>query len=172
MINDANASTREKIRKELGNVEIDALYTYKGHYNAADRWKLVHGLLGWSSALLAGGSGLSGLRNEPVVAIILAFVAAAVAGATAVFSPKESFARHYASAGQFKEIHARVRVERTIKLDQIDEATATTRLEEIMTRYHNLNQQSPPVPSWAYEKTRKGIERGEHVYDQDKELSQ
>ena len=64
------------------------------------------------------------------------------------------------------------RIFHSIKVLECDDASAIKLLEKLNDRRNKLNQDSPQIPKWAFEKARKGIENGESKYLIDKQNEQ
>lgn len=164
-------SVREKILKEAKRIQEDALYSAKGHLVAASRWSTYHLRIGVPSAILATISGASALTQfdyHSVVAGSLALVTAALVAVSTFLNPNEKANCHSNAGNQYLSLRNSVRFFAEIEYPQInDDAELTKRLRALVKRRDNLNQTSPQIPSWAYEKAKKGIRAGEAQYEVD-----
>ncbi len=158
---------RNALIKEARRVQEDCTYSGKGHYNAASRWQTVHYSIGVPSAVAAAIAGVSAFADQAVLAGVLALIVAAATGAGTFLNPGERSEAHKDAGDRFTALRQRAR--RIAELDGPDIGLAEMRdlVEELSANRDELNQGSPKIPSFAYEKAKDGIEAGEHVHEVD-----
>lgn len=167
-MDDGNAS-RDALAKEAARIGEDALYSSKGHFEAASGWRAWHLRIGIPSSIAAAVAGVSVIKDWPEVAATLAFMTAAATAVSTFLDAKGHSAAHLGSGNAFKALHSDARI-----FEQIDcpssKPTEDLRkqLEALSERRHALNGSSPQIPRWAYESARRGIEEGEADYQVDK----
>src|SRR5688572_19218429 len=99
------------IRGEAARVEEDSLYSFKGHFNAADRWETVHWLLGIATAVLAGAAGTTAIAKAPAwVSGLSGFGGMAMGAVATLVKPYERSRLHFTSGNRFKSLNSRARV--------------------------------------------------------------
>lgn len=164
-----DAEARGEIALELRKVEVDTVYSFKGHFSAAARWNKTHSWLGIPSALLAGLAGISAVKNEvPWLTISLALLSAGLTSLMTFLKPNEK-SRVFLSAGNsFKALNSRSRIARRIDLPLSSLEDARKLLHEIVVQRNELNNSSPQIPDYAYRAARNGILAGEADYPDEK----
>lgn len=164
-------SIREKIIKEAKRVEEDSLHSAKGHFVAASFWMNFHLWIGVPTvalAAIAGASALSEFGNHNIIAGILSIIVVALTAVTTFLNPNEKTNFHQNAGSKYNSLRNEARVFREI--DSCGEASdqeLTRQLKELAKQRDKLNQSSPQIPRWAYERARKGIEEGEAKYKVD-----
>lgn len=165
---DAPSSLIESLTAEANRIEEDALYSAKGHFEAARDWDRWHLAIGSLSALAAAFAGISGLRKDTLTSALLAFVASASAVLLTFLDPKERAARHLRAGNLYKSLHNDCRIFRQIECQHTKFAEQlTSGLKHLNTRRNSLNSESPLIPRRAFLRAQKGIERGEADYKVD-----
>ncbi len=163
---------KAKIVDEAKRIEEDCLYSAKGHFEAANKWRNIHRYLGLPAVVLAALSGVSALTQFSYHEIITAFMAIVVAALTAIITflnPNEKTCSHQDAGNKYNSLRNRVRIFREIDIvneSSIDKLTKI--LKEFSCLRNELNQNSLQIPREAYEKARKGVEEGEAEYEVDK----
>lgn len=162
---------RERLISEAQRIEEDSLFSAKGHFSSATVWGKVYLWLGIPSAVLAAIAGVSALStfdNSDVVAGVLALIVAALAAITTFLNPNERTNLHHASGTRFNSLRNNARIFREIDCESQDPDDELIRkLKELATRRDELNEQSPQIGRWAYQRARKSIEAGEARYEVD-----
>ena len=159
------ADPLEQIQAEASRIEEDALYSAKGHWEAAKPWEHRHLWLGIPTTIFAAAAGVSAFADYPIISAILS-VGVAVGSALITFvNPSERHRRHCDAGNAYKALNNDARVFRTIDCSlQADPGILTTKLKELNQRRNDLNQGSPLIPRHAFETARKGIESGEATH--------
>ena len=161
-------SEREKFIREAKRIEEDSLLSSKGHFYAAQFWTNIHLWIGIPTAVLAaiaGGSALSQFDYHELIAGILALVAAALIAIATFLNPNERAATHLRAGNQYNALRNNSRIFHEINMDgSQDSEKAIEQIGEMNERRNNLNQTSPQIPKWFFDKARKGIEKGEAQY--------
>ena len=163
---------KEKLIDEAKRIEEDSLYSAKGHFEAANKWRNIHLWLGLPTAVLAALSGVSALTQFDYHNILAAFLAIFVAALTSVITflnPNEKASSHQDAGNKYNSLRNKVRIFYEIDCrgkSSVEELTK--RLNEFGNLRDELNQNSPQIPREAYERARKGIKEGEADYEVDK----
>lgn len=162
------ADPLEQIQAEASRIEEDALYSAKGHWEAAKPWEHRHLWLGVPTTVCAAAAGVSAFADYPILSGALA-VGVAVGSALITFvNPSERHRRHCDAGNAYKALSNDARIFRTVDctLDG-DPVALATKLKELNQRRNDLNQGSPLIPRKAFETARRGIEEGEATHEVD-----
>ena len=160
----------DNIITESKRLEYDALYSFKGHFNAAVFWDKVHLWLGCTIAItsvFAGSIIFSDAQpNWDIFAAIMA-LGSGILAAVSTFLEPQTKANAFRKAGaDYKHLRDQARVLYGIKSGSgIDVGCLITELESLQTHSHQLSKDSPAIPKWAYLAAREGIKDGEATYD-------
>jgi len=163
---------KDNILKEARRIEEDTLYSAKGQFVAANFWTNFHLWIGVPTAILAaiaGASALSQFENHNIIAGILAIIVTALTAVTTFLNPNEKANSHRNAGNKYNSLRNKARIFCHIDScgeDSIQELTK--QLKELAKQRDELNQNSPQIPRWAYEKAKKGIEEGEADFKVDK----
>lgn len=163
------ADPLEQIRAEASRIEEDALYSAKGHWEAAKPWENRHLWIGVPTTVCAAAAGVSAFSNHPIITGVLSVIVAVGAGLNTFLNPSERHRRHCDAGNAYKALNNHARIFGRIEYGpSADLATLTARLQELDQRRNDLNQSSPIIPRPAFEAARRGIEAGEatHRVDQ------
>lgn len=160
-------SSLEPIEKEAARVAEDSLYSAKAHFEAGRRWGKIHLAMGLPIALLAGIAGVSALSGMPRTAAVVAFVVAGLTGVMTFLNPERRAASHDTAGTQYLSLRNSLRFFKSIDLPRMNDQAAVDGLKELANHRDGLNESSPPIPRWAFQAARKGIESGEgdHAVD-------
>lgn len=162
--------------QEAKRLEEDGLYSSKGHYAAADRWRSVHLYIGLPTAVLTGLAGViivagpAEVRgvNLDLITGLVALVAAVSTAVMTFLGPEKRSASHQTVGDRYNSLKGRARrfygidVHRSFTLDELAD-----RLESLAKERDELNQSGPLIPERAYKKAKKGIEDGQATYEAD-----
>jgi hypothetical protein len=158
---------RQEIRKEADRLREDALYTFKGHYDAEAYWQKWHFGLGIPATALGVGAGSTVARLPWWVPALLAFAAAGLTAALTVVNPSDRARKSRAAADAIHAHHDRLRRWAAIDLPSLTDTAARDALESFAADKERLNKAAPPIPQAARLHARQGIEDGEakHLVD-------
>lgn len=157
-----------KIANESSRLEEDALFSARGHFEAARSWSSLNLRLGVPTALCAGISGVAILGDSPLVAGVLSILAAALASVSTFLNAPERSAAHHAAGTKFNGLRNRTRIFREVEIAAATDAQACiATLKTLSDERDSLNQSSPQIPRRAFERARSGIEAGEASYKVD-----
>jgi len=157
-----------ELKAEADRLEWDALYTMKGHFNAAMLWNFTHYSLGIAAVILGtvAGKEFVGAENATTASAV-ATASAAIAAIITLLKPSEKAQPHHASGVFYGAIKRKARMFQNISLVAEPDPQALRReLNELVIAYHDHQQSAPPVPSPAYWITRRGVRGGEHTYNE------
>ena len=158
-------SIQAALEREAQRVEEDALYSAKGHFEAARRWNQVHFWIGLPAAVMSAGAGVSALSDEGLLAGVLALFVAALTATATFLNPSNRSTMHHQAGTQFNGVRNRARFFREIELGLgRTDADLALSLRELTKERDDLNVSSPQIPRWAFEKARRAIEAGEATY--------
>ena len=155
--------TKEKIIEEAKRIEEDSLHSEKGHFEAATHWDRIHFWIGIFNAGLAALAGASILSEKyPVIGGILALMASMLTAINTFSNPNKRSVTHLNSGNYYNSLRNNVRVFYGINLNLLkDDKQIMSQIKELNDERNKLNQNSPIIPRWAYERGKRGIERGE-----------
>ena len=167
---------KDNLVREARRLEEDTLYTSKGHYAAADRWRNAHLWIGVPTAVLTGLAGaviVGGPADVGGVPLDLVFGLVAIVGAvsTAVMTflgPEKRSTAHQAAGDGYNALKGRARRFREIDaLKPLADDELSERLGAMVKERDDLNRSSPLMPTRAFEKARKNIEAEQASYEAD-----
>jgi hypothetical protein len=159
----------EQIKAEASRIEEDALYSAKGHWEAAKPWEHRHLWLGIPTTVCAAAAGVSAFADYPVLSGALAVVVAVGSALITFVNPGERHRRHCDAGNAYKALNNQARIFRSIDCTLgTDVSALAATLRELDQRRNDLNQGSPLISRKAFEAARRGIESGEgtHRVDQ------
>lgn len=165
----ANITMRSELRQamfaESERLEEDALYSARGHFEAARTWGRAHLSLGIPTSLLAALAGVSAFNNHPLIAGAAAIIVAALSSVSTFLNPSEKAQTYHLAGTGFNTVRSRARMFRQVRLlTTISDEALASELEQLVARKNDLNEKSPIIPRPAFERARKGIESGEAAY--------
>src|SRR5260370_33515488 len=105
-------TARATIIEEAHRVENDALYSAKGHFEAANGWKNFHIFLGIPTVIcsaVAGASAFSQFDNHTTIAGILAILAATLTAVSTFLNPNEQASAHQNVGNRYNALRNRAR---------------------------------------------------------------
>ncbi len=159
----------ESIQAEASRIEEDALYSAKGHWEAAKPWEHRHLWLGIPTTVCAAAAGVSAFSDHPVLSGALALIVAVGSALITFINPSERHRRHCDAGNAYKALNNHARIFRSTEcVPAADPSALRAKLQELDQRRNDLNQGSPIIPRHAFEAARRGIEAGEatHRVDQ------
>jgi hypothetical protein len=161
------SSLRDEFRKEAHRLLEDALYTYKGHYDAEVHWQRWHFKLGIPATTLGALAGLSLVKTDSLATLTFVLGSASLTGALTIVNPADRAARSRSAAEAWHAQHDRLRQWLNMDLPRLDDISARLAVDGFAQDKARLNKTSPPIPDSARRRARKGIEEGEaqHAVD-------
>lgn len=155
------------IRRETSRLLEDALYTYKGHYDAAAYWQRWHFRLGIPATALGVLAGVAVTQRTSWTPAVLAFASAGLTAGLTIVNPAQRAQRSRAAADAWHAQHDRLRRWTELDLPTLSVFEARKGLEEFAKEKQRLNSSAPAIPSAAQRRARRGIEVGEaqHLVD-------
>jgi hypothetical protein len=161
-------SLLDALVRETSRLEEDALYSAKGHFEAATTWSRVHFSLGIPAVLLAALSGASALKSLPEVAVVLAAIVTGLTAVLTFLNPQGHANAHHNAGARLNAVRNEARILREVELASGKvPPDAAERLKALSKSKDELNLSSPPIPRRAFERARQGIEAGESSYKTD-----
>ncbi len=156
------------IAKEASRIEEDALYSSKGHFEAASVWSKLHLAIGLPAAAVSAIAGISAFNNLPTLAAILAAGVAALAAILTFLNPSDRAHLYHVAGTRFSAIRGEARRLREIELPSTHSVDHLSKQVGVLAKAKDdLNAGSPQIPRWAFERARKAIENGEASYSSD-----
>lgn len=162
----------KNIIDEAKRIEEDSTYSAKGHFYASQCWVSTQLWLGGIASVLSGIAGASVLAkydNFSLIGGILSLIVVTLTAVLTFINPNQRSNEHLSAGNKYNSLKNDARIFHSIKILECDEVSAVKLLEKLNERRNKLNQDSPQIPKWAFEKARKGIEDGESKYLIDKE---
>lgn len=167
---------RDNLVREARRVEEDVLYSSKGQYAAAERWRNMHLWIGVPTAVLTGIAGaliVGGPAEMGGIPLDAVFGLVAIAGAvsTAVMTflgPEKRSSAHQQAADEYNALKGRAR--RFCEIDAhkpICDNEISERLEALVRERDRLNGSSPLIPASAYAKAKRAVKEGQANYQAD-----
>ena len=161
--------TIQELVTEAGRLgEEDCLHSEKGHLVAARVWRNVGQLAGGLVVVLGAVIGAAVLSEWSVsggTLGTLAIIIAVISTLTTFINPQARAQTHHARGNDYSALRGKLRRFATIRCNSGEpETKLADMLEALAGERHRLNQQGPPVPTWAYRLAKRGIKRGEAAY--------
>jgi hypothetical protein len=161
----------DNIVNEAKRIEQDALFSFKGHFNAAARWDKVYL---WVGCVIAGTSAIAGVivfsdteRGWDIFAAFMALGSGILAALSTFLEPQKKANIFRKAGADYKYLRDRARVLHEIKAkSDITTEELVTEIEALQQESHQLSNDTPVIPKWAYLAARAGIESGEADYEQ------
>jgi hypothetical protein len=166
------ADSSTKALAELEHIEEDALYSAKGHFEAAAGMHKLYVSLGLPVALISGVAGVSAFSSftkHDVVAGVLALVAAGLGAVNTFLGPSGKSAVHSGFGNDYNSLRNRARLCREVQAAALSDAQLTEQILSLASERDDLNKKAPLIPRRAFERARSGIEAGEATYATDGE---
>ena len=129
----------------VASIEVESWLQAERHITAAGFWGTFQWWAGGASAVLAAAASATAFNEAPVVAGVLALLAAGSAALVTALRPGDVSAAHLTSASQYNEIQNLARDSR----DDIEahDATAVRReIVELRAKWNAVTKSSPRVP--------------------------
>ncbi len=167
----AVTQTAGEISKEAMRVEESALYSSKGHFEAAGLWNNSHLWIGVSiSALSALAAVVTFSEAHRWAVIVLSLLVATLSGVSTFLNPNDKSSAHRTAGNSYDALRTKSRIFSKIGCyrEGNTEAILDRALRDLCDEKHRLDQGSPQIPGWAYRSAKRGIEAGEGAYQVDK----
>ena len=162
--------TSEAIIEEAKHIEENCQYSAKGHFVASQFWNNFSLWIGIPTVILAAVTGVLAFASVILLVGILSAVVVVLSSVTTFLNPKERANAHLLAGNNYDSLLTKARIFWTIDCKtEISEQILTNKLKDIVDQRDKLNRECPQIPSWAYNKGKKGIERGEYHYRVDRE---
>jgi hypothetical protein len=156
-----------ELKAEADRLEWDALYTMKGHFNAAMLWNITHYSLGIGAVVLGAIAGQQFVNNHTILASVIAALSAALTAVITFLKPSEKAQPHHEAGVFCSEIKRGARMFQNISAAlEADPNKLRNELNELVNSYHEKLRSAPPVPYVAYRIARRGVRNGEHSYNE------
>lgn len=156
------------LSNESQRVEEDALYSSRGHFEAAARWSRAHYMIGIPTAILAAIAGGSAVTERVVFAASIGFLVTALSALNVFLNPSDRSHQHHTAGTRFSEVRTKARIFREVDLRGTKDSSALAdELKALAALRDELNKASPQIPRWAFGRARKSIAAGETTYEVD-----
>ena len=152
---------KAELVKECERIEEDALFSGKGHYNAAGPWRTGHRALGVTSALGSALAGVAVLKEwSPILAIGAAAASTIAAIVLTTLKPSEESDRHQRAGDRYFAIKNRARIFRCIEViaSTASEEQLVPAIKALSSDLDDVRTGAPAISQHAYEKARREIE--------------
>ena len=161
---------RDALRDEAQRIKEDALFSAKGHFQAAQLWDKCNMWLGVPATVMAAAAGVTAMAEYTTVASIIAVLVAILSGLLTFLNPSGCSARHLKAGNAYNALRNDASIFHKIKCrNSAPIGTLETLLDDLNLRRNSLNADSPQIPRKAYERARDGIEAGEADYHVDRQ---
>jgi len=158
-----------QIVEEARKLAVDVLYSEKGQFAAANFWSKLYFFLGLPAASLAAAAGAIFFgKADGFIPGLLAFGAAILTAVTTFLNPQERADRHQLSGVQYSNLRRELR--QFIQIDlSADSNTKNSEviLKEFTKKVHNIQSQSPAIPSFGWKLAKKSLQGGSAEYTED-----
>ncbi|GAN69833.1 SLATT domain-containing protein [Acetobacter orleanensis] len=163
-------TARTGMLEEAQRLAVDAMYTERGHYQAACQWRKCHYWLNGPAAILAaiaGGTFIAKVSSW--VPPLLAFVAALFSALSTFLKPDVLASEHQAAGVRFATIRKKLRmfIAARLHLGGVTDEMLLSELDKLRQEYAETQASSRPIPAYAYALAKQGIQAGEASYKQD-----
>src|SRR5439155_4034317 len=139
-------SPLDAIINEAKRVEEDAIYSAKGHWEAARRWNRWHFALGIPLTILATiGAGSAFSQHALAAGVTSALVAAGTALLT-FLKPIERATQHTQAGNAYKSLHNRARIFREIDCADPNAKDLAASIKQLAADRDDLNRKLPIIP--------------------------
>jgi hypothetical protein len=170
----ARTSTfRENLKILVKDIEERARIIRDAHFFAARRWDTVHLGLGLAAVLIGvvgGGSAGTGvgMAVNASLAAVFATTAGLLAAASTFLRPSERIEQHKRAGDNWAALRDRAAELWALRISQedVDEATLEREYRELLKVKEEIQQGSPIVPTWAFDKSNR-IRRKRAIPDGD-----
>lgn len=136
------------------------------HFYTARRWDRINLMLGLSAVMVGvvgGGSvgtGLFGALPSPVsssLAGVFAVMAGLLAATVSFLRPSDRIEGHKRAGDKWSILRDRVATFYLVEMErtELEESTLQDAYESLLEEKAQVTEDSPVIPTWAYEKTRK-----------------
>jgi hypothetical protein len=165
-----NNAYNEALIIEAKRIEEDAIYSAKGHFEAARAWDHWHLWIGIPTAIVSAIAGVAALSQHSVVAAVLSLVVAASTALVTFLNAKERATHHLRAGNAYKSLQNDARIFRDIECGAgaVPLGDQQCGIRDLNARRNKLNEESPQIPRRAFERARKTIRAGEAKYKVDK----
>ncbi len=161
----AEIDPRDAILAEARRLAVDALYSEKGHFEAASAWRGRTYSLGIPAALIGATAGATILADmDPAIGGSLALVGAAITALMTFLNPSERASQHHRSGVSYGVLRRALRQFVQIDIGMMDVVALRSRLSELTEKIGALQSESLPIPSAAHKKAFKSIQSGSAEY--------
>ncbi len=155
---------RENIGTHLAKISVDCLYSTKGHYAAAERWRNYYWVLSGITIILSAITTAATTYDWKTTGMIAGTLTFLVSGINTMLKPGQKQQQHFYAAGQYNQLKDEISAYRLSKLIFQSVDDFSNDYEKFIERKSALNQESPQIPTFAYQKAKKGMAAGEAKY--------
>lgn len=111
----------DALEREAKRVEEDSIHSAKGHFNAADIWRIRHYWIGVPATILGAAAGAAAVKSYTEIAVFLSLTATLLTGLLTFLKPAERASAHKAAGDQFLALRNDARVFREVELIEQDD---------------------------------------------------
>ncbi len=163
-----NAETVQ-ISEECHRLEEDSTYSSKSHFNAEAFWGGLHLWVGLLIAIASAAAGITFFTESSASSGYLAIFAAILSGLNTTINPEKLAATHGLAGRKYSSLKNSARIFRTIGLQQTELDVVRCNFRALCKQRDDLNESSPGIPRFFYNRAKKDIEKGYAKYKNDKE---
>jgi hypothetical protein len=154
------------IADELSRIEEAARVSAQAQFTSAKFWRGLNLTLGIPAAALAAVAGTTVLAEviSPDAGAAIALVVAALTAVMTTLNAAQRAEQSMVAATTYLALQGEARVVRSIDLDNLDEAAARARLEQLIERRNAVNKSAPPTSLLSYTLGKRNIAKGRQTY--------
>lgn len=159
---------REEIKKEAEKLQINALYSSKGHFAASGLWKFGHYLLGIPLTLLSAATTYFADSELKIISIVILVLSSLIT----FLNPSDKQSTHFSSGQEYDVLYCKARQFSKLACNEdskIPLSELKAQLEDLYKKKYELDAQSLKIPYIGYKIAQHGIRKGEASYDENLE---
>lgn len=153
----------DNFKKEATKLAVDALYSEKGHFKAAEPWRNVHLWLGVPAVLFAFGAGTGFVTDQlgDGVATAFAFISGSLSAIATFLNPDEKARSHHASGVEYAGLRRRLRqfIDIRCEANSSDINALSEDLKFLTDDINTIQANARPIPQKAHQKAKLEIEQ-------------
>lgn len=158
---------------EARKLATDVLYSEKGHFATASRWRYWQFWMGITSAILAAAAGASFLATIFPASIqewlppLLAFMASLITTLSVILKPDQIWEKHHAAGVDYGILRRKIRQFVQIECSNpVAEDELAVKLRDLTDQVGEVQKRARPIPSYAHAAAYKSINAGHADYEE------
>lgn len=150
---------------ELGSLEVDAHYSERTHFCAAEHFKVIHYAFGLTAAIGSAATALSAVKDHTTLAAILATITAVASAIVAFVQPAAVAERHVSCGRNLNALKLRVRQAKNIAghpHSGVTDLDLQTMLGELTQQKADLTTDAPTTGPIAFWRAQRKFQAGHY----------